>query len=173
MNVRKFVPQDFEQVLAIEMEAFTEHNPYVYMNFYEINDDGFLVATLNNKIVGFVMGYQSTPNEGRIFSLAVKKEWQAQGIGKKLMSSILDIFQDNGLRSATLEVRISNEKAVQMYKNMGFIACWVEREYYSDGESGIVMKKQLSPRSWVSNSKKVPFGVPSHPEITFQLPDNI
>ena len=45
MIIRKFEPYDFEGVLNIEMEAFTEHNPFVYMNFYEMNDEGFFVAT--------------------------------------------------------------------------------------------------------------------------------
>ncbi|NPE30625.1 ribosomal protein S18-alanine N-acetyltransferase [Methanococcoides sp. SA1] len=173
MIVRKFMPEDFEQVLAIEMEAFTEHNPFVYMNFYEMKDEGFLVATMDTKIIGFVMGYRSETNEGRIFSLAVKKEWQNMGVGKKLLNSILDIFRDQDIRSATLEVRISNDKAIQMYRNMDFIACWVEQDYYSDGESGIIMKKQLSPRSWVNHSKNISFEVPSLSDTKFRLPDNI
>lgn len=173
MIVRNFMPQDFEQVLAIEMEAFTEHNPFVYMNFYEINDEGFLVATTGNTIIGFVMGYRSETNEGRIFSLAVKKEWQNIGVGKKLLNSILDLFKDQGIRSATLEVRSSNDKAIQMYRKMDFIACWIEHDYYSDGESGIIMKKQLSPRSWTNHSKNISFEVPSLPETKFRLPENI
>jgi ribosomal-protein-alanine N-acetyltransferase len=27
---------------------------------------------------------------------------------------------------------------------MGFIPCWIEKEYYSDGEDGIIMKMKLS-----------------------------
>lgn len=151
MIIRQFEPYDFEDVLNIEMEAFTEHNPFVYMNFYEMNKEGFFVVSMNNRIVGFVMGYRSAVNEGRIFSLAVKKEYQGMGIGSQLIKTILNVFQQQGLRSATLEVRASNHIAKKLYQNLGFIACWVEQRYYSDGENGIIMKKQLSPLCWVNS----------------------
>ncbi|WP_440953065.1 ribosomal protein S18-alanine N-acetyltransferase [Methanococcoides sp. FTZ1] len=145
MIIRKFEPYDFEGVLNIEMEAFTEHNPFVYMNFYEMSNEGFFVASVNDLIVGFVMGYQSAFNEGRIFSLAVKREYQGIGIGSQLMATIINVFLQQGLRSAILEVRASNHIARKLYRDLGFIECWVEQGYYSDGENGIIMKKQLSP----------------------------
>ncbi|KGK98526.1 GNAT family acetyltransferase [Methanococcoides methylutens] len=151
MIIRQFEPYDFEDVLNIEMEAFTEHNPFVYMNFYEMNKDGFFVASINNRVVGFVIGYRSAVTEGRVFSLAVKEEYKGRRIGSQLMQTILNAFQQQGLKSATLEVRTSNHIAKKLYQDMGFIACWVEHRYYSDGENAIIMKKQLSPLCWVNS----------------------
>lgn len=173
MIIRQFEPYDFEDVLNIEMEAFTEHNPFVYMNFYEMNKEGFFVASMNNRIVGFVMGYQSAVNEGRIFSLAVKKEYRGMGIGGQLMQTILRAFQQQGLRSATLEVRDSNHIAIKLYREIGFIACWVEQGYYSDGENGIIMKKQLSPLCWVNNIPAASLKIPFTPGNRIRLPDRI
>ncbi|NYT18897.1 MAG: ribosomal protein S18-alanine N-acetyltransferase, partial [Methanosarcinales archaeon] len=164
---------DFEDVLTIEMEAFTEHNPFVYMNFYEMNNEGFFVASMNNRIVGFVMGYRSAFNEGRIFSLAVKKEYQGMGIGSQLMQTILNVFQQQGLRSATLEVRAANHIARKLYQELGFIACWMEHRYYSDGEDAIIMKKQLSPLYWVNGTSTTSFKVPFTPDNKIRLPDTI
>ncbi|AKB84081.1 ribosomal protein S18-alanine N-acetyltransferase [Methanococcoides methylutens] len=170
MIIRKFEPCDFEGVLNIEMEAFTEHNPFVYMNFYEMNNEGFFVASINNLIVGFVMGYQSDVNEGRIFSLAVKKEYQGMKIGSQLMATILNVFLQQGLRSATLEVRVSNHIARKLYSDLGFIECWVEQGYYSDGENGIIMKKQLSPLYRISNLPDVSLKIPVIPDSAIRMP---
>lgn len=145
MIVRYFEPQDFEEVMEIESQAFEEHNPFLYMNFYEMNNDCFLVADHNGHVTGFVAGYQMAENEGRIFSLAVREGYQGFGIGTRLLESITGIFNEKALRYASLEVRLSNNKAQGLYRKMEFIPCWIEHGYYSDGEDGLIMKKVLSP----------------------------
>ncbi len=145
MQIRNFRGSDFEQIIQIEMEAFSEHNPYIYMNFYEMNPEGFFVAEENGIIYGFVMGYRSEVSEGRIFSLAVHKDQRGKGIGSKLLQKILQEFQLLNLQSAKLEVRGSNLKAIELYNKIGFLECWHEPGYYSDGECALVMKKRLLP----------------------------
>ncbi|MBP1909508.1 ribosomal protein S18-alanine N-acetyltransferase [Methanolobus bombayensis] len=148
--IRNFEPSDFEEVLEIESQAFSEHNPFLYMNFYEMNNEGFLVAEYNNYVVGFVVGYKLSEMEGRIFSLAVREGFRSMGIGARLMNSILTIFVCKLLPYASLEVRITNTRAQDFYERMNFINCWVQKEYYSDGEDGIIMKKRLIPSNSVS-----------------------
>ncbi len=50
--IRRFAPEDFQEIVEIEEEAFSEHNSLVYMNFYEMVGDGFLVAEQEGKVVG-------------------------------------------------------------------------------------------------------------------------
>ncbi len=158
MRVRYFRPQDFEKVMEIESEAFEEHNPFIYMNFYEMNNECFLVADYNGYVVGFVAGYQMSETEGRVFSLAVRKGYQGYGIGSRLLESIMRVFRQKSLRYANLEVRLSNVRAQNLYRKMDFIPCWIEHAYYSDGEDGIIMKKVLSPdiRTGVSKASSKP-----------------
>ncbi len=146
MNIRRFVPDDFEEVFLIEQEAFSDHDTFVYINFYEMNMNGFLVAVKNEEIVGFVVGYQLNENEGRIFALAVKDEYKSRGIGTQLVHAILKIFYENSIQYAGLEVRISNVRAQKLYQRVGFVPCWVEKKYYFDGEDGIIMKIRTSPQ---------------------------
>ena len=141
--IRRFTPEDFQEVVEIEKEAFSDHNSLVYMNFYEMVGDGFLVAEEDGKVVGYVVGYRSAENEGHIFSVGVKEEYRGRGIGTELIYTICDIFVANGLKYARLEVRSSNIKAQKLYRSIGFVSCWTEKMYYSDGEDGIVMKMHL------------------------------
>ncbi|MDK2827003.1 [SSU ribosomal protein S18P]-alanine acetyltransferase [Methanolobus vulcani] len=143
--IRNFEPSDFEEVLEIESQAFSEHNPFLYMNFYEMNSEGFLVAEYNNYVVGFVVGYELSETEGRIFSLAVREGFRSMGIGARLMDGILSVFICKLLTFASLEVRVTNTRAQDFYKRRDFIACWIQHGYYSDGEDGIIMKKRLTP----------------------------
>lgn len=144
IRIRNFKTDDFEDVLFIESESFAEHNPFAYMHFYEMHGDMFLVAEYLDFIVGFIVGYRLNENEGRVFSLAVREEFQGRGIGEKLLDELFKTFYSNLLKYATLEVRASNIKARSLYHKMGFIPCWIEKEYYSDGEDGIIMKLKLS-----------------------------
>ncbi len=178
MNIRRFIPDDFEDILSIEQQTFSDHNPLVYINFYEMNMNGFLVAIDNNEIVGFVVGYQLNENEGRIFSLAVKDEHKSRGIGTKLVHAILKVFYENSIQYASLEVRVSNTRAQKLYHKVGFVSCWIEKKYYFDGEDGIIMKMRTSPQCLLNvfNSSNNPLQkqvVPTKREPAFKIPGSI
>jgi ribosomal-protein-alanine N-acetyltransferase len=152
--IRRFAPEDFQEVVEIESEAFSEHNSLLYMSFYETVGEGFLVAEQDGKVVGYVVGYRSGENEGHIFSVGVKEEYRGRGIGTALIHAICDIFVANGLRYARLEVRNSNKEAQKLYKSIGFVSCWTEKKYYSDGEDGMVMKMHLHPYRLLISKQK-------------------
>ncbi|AKB16887.1 Ribosomal-protein-S18p-alanine acetyltransferase [Methanosarcina sp. WWM596] len=152
--IRRFAPEDFQEIVEIEEEAFSEHNSLVYMNFYEMVGDGFLVAEQDEKVVGYVVGYRSAENEGHIFSVGVKKEYRGRGIGTELIHAICDIFVANCLKYARLEVRNSNTSAQKLYRSLGFVPCWTEKKYYSDGEDGMVMKMHLRPYRLLISKQK-------------------
>ncbi|HHV23446.1 MAG: ribosomal protein S18-alanine N-acetyltransferase [Methanosarcina sp.] len=170
--IRRFAPEDFQEVVEIESEAFSEHNSLLYMGFYETVGDGFLVAELDGKVVGYVVGYRSAENEGHIFSIGVKEEYRRRGIGTALIHAICDLFVVNGLKYARLEVRNSNIRAQNLYRSIGFVPCWTEKKYYSDGEDGMVMKMHLHPyRLLISKQKYLkPILPDSESFVTFKCP---
>jgi ribosomal-protein-alanine N-acetyltransferase len=152
--ITHFAPEDFQEIIEIEKEAFSEHNSLLYMSLYEMARDGFLVAKQDGKIVGYVVGYRSAENEGHIFSVGVKEEYRGRGIGRELIYTICSIFFAKGLKYARLEVRNSNKKAQKLYNSIGFIPCWTEQKYYSDGEDGMVMKMHLHPYRLLISKQK-------------------
>jgi ribosomal-protein-alanine N-acetyltransferase len=141
--IRAFQPEDFNDIVEIERHVFSEHDPYVYMELYESVPDGFYVAIMNGKTVGYVVGFISITIKGRIFTLCVKEEYRGMGIGTRLMDKICATLKENGSDEATLEVRISNISAQHFYFKRGFIPAWIERGYYSDGEDALVMRREL------------------------------
>ena len=141
--IRAFQPEDFNDIVEIERHVFREHDPYVYMELYESVPDGFYVAIMNGKTVGYVVGFISITIKGRIFTLGVKEEYRSMGIGTQLLDKICATLKENGSDEVTLEVRISNIPAQHFYLKRGFIPVWIERGYYSDGEDAMVMRKEL------------------------------
>ncbi|MCL2863511.1 MAG: GNAT family N-acetyltransferase [Methanimicrococcus sp.] len=142
--IRRYVPEDKYSILMLEAEAFDEHNPYEYLGFYEVFQDGFFVCVQNDDVVGFIVGYALSDLEGHIFSLAVSKFHRNRGIAELLVNHICTYFLFKGLKKASLEVRISNVPAISLYKKLGFAAAWIESKYYGDGEDGYMMTVNLN-----------------------------
>jgi ribosomal-protein-alanine N-acetyltransferase len=141
--IRKFKPSDLSEALQIDREVFGGYDPSIFATFYEYHSNTTLVALINGRVVGFVLGFKHTLLEGRIFWLAVKPAYRSLGIATKLLTSVLSIFKQMGAMSATLEVRVSNKRAQNLYSGMGFQMTGFFPNYYSDGETALIMKKRL------------------------------
>ncbi|UNU73916.1 GNAT family N-acetyltransferase [Moraxella nasovis] len=88
-------------------------------SFVAVCDDG-----VNQKVVGNVALKLETAERRRhigSFVIAVHDEHQGQGIGKKLLNTIIDLA-DNWLNLTRLELTVytDNEKAIQLYQKFGF-----------------------------------------------------
>ena len=141
--IRRFQPGDFSGVIDIENEQFSEHDPYMYMTLYELNEDTFFVADHHGVVVGFVVGISSVDEQGmygRVFSIAVREAYQGLGIGTQLMKSVIDVFHRKKIKNIVLEVRRHNIRAVRFYQRLGFVVTGIEIGYYSDYEDAIIMR---------------------------------
>ncbi|MCD5425843.1 MAG: GNAT family N-acetyltransferase [Methanosarcinaceae archaeon] len=143
MIIRKFKAEDLNGVLEIESNTFKERNSSIHDILYEIDAYEFLVAIDKNNIIGYVIGYNFSENEGQISSIAVKHEYRNKRIGVRLLHRILCIFHRNSLKCVYLEVRISNKKAQRIYGQAGFELYRIKKGHYLDGEIGIFMRKRF------------------------------
>ncbi len=77
-----------------------------------------------------------------IENIQVKEEYRGEKIGTKLMGYLLSIAIEEKVINITLEVRISNEIARNLYKKFGFREVALRKFYYGD-EDAILMEKQV------------------------------
>lgn len=82
-------------------------------------------------IVGFA-GLWLMVDESHITTIAVHPDYRGQGVGETLLSALIGISYDIGARMVTLEVRVSNSVAQNLYRKYGFKEAGVRRRYYSD-----------------------------------------
>ncbi len=76
-------------------------------------------------------------------NIAVDPSSQKQGIGQQLLNEALQNAIEEECENMTLEVRISNEHAIQFYEKNGFISVNTRKNYYDDGENAYLMIKPL------------------------------
>lgn len=92
-----------------------------------------------NSIIGYV-GAWIILDEAHITTIAVDQQFQGYGFGSHLIEHLISEALNVGCKQMTLEVRVSNEKAIQLYKKHGFKEAGIRKKYYSDNqEDAIIM----------------------------------
>lgn len=96
---------------------------------------------VNSNVVGYLK-YSLIYDRMEIDNIYVEEEYRMQGIGNKLMSYLISKAIESRVVNITLEVRISNEIARNLYKKFGFHEVAIRKYYYGD-EDAILMEKQV------------------------------
>lgn len=139
MEFRKWQTLDAFEINKIETELFSD--PWsVYAIYDAINSPCFIGYALTdaNEIIGYY-GFYSIPPEAHIANVGIVKSRQGQGLGKILMEHFLKTAYSLGDYDCTLEVRPTNEKALNLYKKYGFKQEGLRKKYYGDGEDAVIM----------------------------------
>jgi [ribosomal protein S18]-alanine N-acetyltransferase len=90
-------------------------------------------------IIGFA-GLWLMVDEAHITTIAVHPDNRGRGVGELMLGSLIDIAYEIGARNVTLEVRITNHVAQNLYRKYGFREAGVRRRYYSDNhEDALIM----------------------------------
>jgi [ribosomal protein S18]-alanine N-acetyltransferase len=77
-----------------------------------------------------------------VMNIAVAPEYRRKGIARRLMERLFEVTARDARRGYTLEVRVSNEAAIQLYEELGFRARGIRRGYYTDNrEDALIMWK--------------------------------
>ena len=100
------------------------------------------IEYIDNNIVKGYLKYSLIYDRIEVDNVYVEKEYRGQGIGNKLMSRLISIAIEEHVVNITLEVRVSNEIARNLYKKFGFREVALRKFYYGD-EDAILMEKQV------------------------------
>ena len=110
---------------SINNNTFTKH--YIYRE--------------NNEIIGYI-NYDIMYERSELIQINVRIDKQNNHIGSKLIEFMLEDLKNSNVKEITLEVKIDNIKAINLYKKYGFIEISKRIGYYQ-GIDGILMKKEL------------------------------
>ncbi|MCK0069316.1 ribosomal protein S18-alanine N-acetyltransferase [Kordiimonas laminariae] len=73
-------------------------------------------------------------DESELITVAVHPEWQLKGVGKWILSFMVDYLKGQNVATCFLEVRQDNLKAVSLYSKIGFVQVGLRRGYYQNRE---------------------------------------
>lgn len=141
LKIRKMTAVDIGAVWAIEVKVFTDAWSKESFDASLKNENAVMLVAIDDteQIVGYCCLY-SVLDEGEIVNVAVHPQTQRQGVGEKLMQSLLNEARIRGTAHFYLEVRESNIAAQQLYKKYGFGIIGIRKNFYEKPvENALVM----------------------------------
>lgn len=143
----KLVPLDrstVPDVAAIERECFSQpwSEDMIAEELYNDNASYIVAVAEDGTVVGYA-GLQAVLDEGYITNIAVKAQYREQGVASELLTAFLR-FAETRLAFLTLEVRVSNQKAINLYLKHGFTQVGRRKDFYqSPKEDAILMTREF------------------------------
>ena len=154
VRLRRMVPADLTNVLALEDELFPD-DPWTAQMFadevaqppgsrlYLVADT--VAADGGHATAGYAgMMFVPGGSQADVLTIAVSASWWGRGIGSALLGALIQAARDRGCAEVFLEVREDNPRARGLYLRRGFQEIGVRRGYYQpSGVDAIVMRKDL------------------------------
>lgn len=82
-----------------------------------------------------------------VMNVAVDPEYRRRGIASAMLRRLFEVTRADAQRGYTLEVRVSNTAAINLYESFGFTPHGVRRGYYTDNrEDALIMWKDPEPQ---------------------------
>ena len=146
VDIRKMEIADLPAVLEIENLCFVApwskqdiinelDNQYANFWVIELSAEG-----VDKQVVGF-SDYWQTFDSATICQIAIHPGIRRHQLGSALMDEIINDCYAKRVQNITLEVRKSNQIAINFYKKHGFTESLVKEKYYSNGEDAIYMMR--------------------------------
>ena len=137
-------PADVDAIHRIEEASFP--GPWRRDFFLsELKADGrfTLVARLEGEVVGYLFAMWFL-DELHVNKIAVAGHVRRQGIADALMGRCFEFARKTGVRTISLEVRLSNAGAQEFYRHLDFESAYLRPRYYPDGEAAVVMVRTMT-----------------------------
>ena len=145
--MRAMTQADVDAVLAIEQVV--QRFPWTRGNFSDALASGYLcsVHEKGGKIRGYTVMMQAA-DEAELLNIGVATDQQRKGLGRIMLSEMLEDARGRNMRSVFLEVHPTNVGAIALYRSAGFSKIGVRRGYYRNAgssEDAITMVCELMP----------------------------
>ena len=152
LNISPMTAQDLNVVLVMERESFP--SPWTYSLFRQELDLSFSrhfvlrrsCPDRNEEIIGYII-FWIIHDEVQLQRIAVKKDSRCKGMGSILIGKMMEVCLQEGVKSGSLEVRISNSSALGLYKKFGFQVAGMRKGYYTDTQDDALLMDFLIDRN--------------------------
>ena len=142
---RLMTQDDLSVIMRIEEEAY--QFPWSLTIFSDCIKAGYTcwVSEIDNEIIGYAV-FINAVQECHLLNLCIEPGLQGNGFGRRLLAKVLDDAKNNDASCVFLEVRPSNEQALQLYESEGFNEVGVRKKYYPTKfgrEDAVIFAKEL------------------------------
>lgn len=145
IDIKEMTENDIEAAAEFEKMYFSD--PWSANAFHSQLKKAYSVsyaAHFLGKTVGYIC-CDDISGEVYVGTIAVNEEMRRRNIGKKLLNAVIDYCKENKSNLLTLEVRVSNTPAINLYTSFGFENLGIRRNFYSKPtEDAYIMTKYFN-----------------------------
>ena len=157
VHIRWMIRRDMPEVLQIETQSFefawTEED---FLRCLRQRNCIGMVAEHGEKVVGFMI-YELHKNRLHILNFAVHPEFNRRGVGEQMVRKLISKLAPQRRSRIMLEVRETNLAAQLFFKQLGFRAISLLREFYEDTpEDAYLMQFRYSAAAAVETAQELP-----------------
>lgn len=141
--IRRMRSTDVPEVMGIESVSFGRHHWSDDSFYNELNNHVgryySLLDTNAQKLIGY-LGFWVIADEAHVTTVAVQPDYRGNSLGELLIVHGIDRCMSQTIRWVTLEVRLSNYSAQNLYYKYGFASVGTRLKYYQDNqEDALIM----------------------------------
>ncbi|MGX6428939.1 ribosomal protein S18-alanine N-acetyltransferase [Levilactobacillus yonginensis] len=151
--VAKALFTDIPEMIEIEKAVYAGKAPWdstAFANELRREKDRlYLVVRKNDRLLAFIGStFDDRTRDAHITNIAVLPEFQSRGLGRFLLGVMIKKARQMGYKSVSLEVRVSNQNAQKLYRELNFEQSGIKRGYYfGDHEDAADMTLYLNDES--------------------------
>jgi ribosomal-protein-alanine N-acetyltransferase len=140
IEIRVLEASDLDAIEPIEQRAYpTPWSRSMFVSELAKPTSICLGAFEGDELVGYVINSRYV-DAWHVMNVAVDPEHQRRGVATHLLRRLFELTLHDERRGYTLEVRVSNEGAIQLYAQLGFEPRGIRRGYYTDNrEDALIM----------------------------------
>ena len=148
-RIRTMTLADVPQVGIIERSSY--QFPWSEGVFRDCIRVGYIcrVMEVDGNVGGYgIMSYGA--GEAHVLNVSMRSDLRSSGLGRRMMTYLIERARVAGMQDVFLEVRPSNPIAIALYKSLGFVQIGVRRGYYQavgGREDAWVFKRTLEPKA--------------------------
>ena len=144
IDIRKALFKDLPILKEICDLCFPDDDAFsIVKSLIDIKHFYVVYTQETEEIMGFVAFGIYSIDTAHIMILAVHPKYQNKGVGTKLLEFTLATIRESHNKRVRLEVKVTNQVAIDFYKKHGFVIKGTIREYYDDHSDGYLMVKEL------------------------------
>lgn len=142
IKIKPMTQMDLDNVISIEAASYGEHHWSKESFFNELSNElarYYCAFDCNGNLMGYAGTWQIL-EEAHITNIAVSPDYRRKKVGETLLTTIINDCRNNGIKYITLEVRVSNTPAINLYEKYGFKSLGTRKGYYqNNNEDALIM----------------------------------
>ena len=142
IEIKKMTLQDLESISSVLETEFDDFWNYNILKSELDNENSiYLVCKMDLEIVGFA-GITIILDTVELNNIVIKKSYRGNGFASLLLEELIKIAKGKNCSKLNLEVSVSNEIAINLYKKYDFKQVGLRKNYYN-GQDALLFTMNL------------------------------